>query len=301
MVDSPHSGDPTAQAAVESAPDQSAAAPSSPSTTSSRPTNARTCVGCGKPSDIEHAVKASGRQRAGAEPRRPLVRLVISEGEIAVDTGNGSFGRGAYVHAEAPCVASAANKGLARAAKSAVTVLGERITAASLAALICEAYERRSQSLLVAAKRAGRLEGGADAAAAAIRDGDAALVIVAADAAAARELSEVRKMIAEGRVLVWGDKQSLAQRAFGQTREAGVGVVVVTDTRIAAALRESRMIVDALASTGSASGAPSASIIGGGAANLRGPESAVATSHEAKTSGTKVPPNSKNQRGRKNA
>lgn len=264
----------------------------------------RTCVGCGRPAGLDEMVQASGRQREAEGPRRPLVRLVLADGasdsapsELAVDTGKGSFGRGAYVHAEVPCVTAAAGKGLARSAKSAVHIMGQRLTPTLLAGAICDAYERRAKSLLSAAKRAGRLEAGADAAALAIREGDAALVIVASDAGAARDLTEVRKLVAEGKVLVWGDKQTLSLNAFGQAREAGVGVVVVTDTRIAGALRESRMIVEALSSIGM----PSASILGGGAANLRGPGNAAPRPPEGAKSGAKVTSVSKNQGRRKNA
>jgi ribosomal protein L7Ae-like RNA K-turn-binding protein/predicted RNA-binding protein YlxR (DUF448 family) len=265
--------------------------------------NARTCVGCGRPAGLDETVQASGRQREAEGPRRPLVRLVLADGEegqpseLAVDTGKGSFGRGAYVHGEVPCVTAAAGKGLARSAKSAVNIMGQRLTPALLAGAICDAYERRAKSLLSAAKRAGRLEAGADAAALAIREGDAALVIVASDAGAARDLTEVRKLVAEGKVLVWGDKQALSLNAFGQAREAGVGVVVVTDTRIAGALRESRMIVEALVSFAT----PSASILGGGAANLRGPGSAATPAPAGAKSGAKVTSVSKNQGRRKNA
>lgn len=298
MIDSPHSDVQAASAA--------GVADEPSSLERSARSNARTCVGCGRPAGLEDTVQASGRQREAEGPRRPLVRLVLADNatsdsapsELAVDTGKGSFGRGAYVHAELPCVTAAAGKGLARSAKSAVTILGERLTPALLAGAICEAYGRRSKSLLSAAKRAGRLEAGADAAALAIRQGDAALVIVAADAAAARELTEVRKLVAEGKVVVWGDKQELSQNVFGQAREAGVGVVVVTDTRIAGALRESRMIVEALAPLGAAS----ASILGGGAANLRGPGSVALTSQEEAKHGAEVPSvAARNQGVRKNA
>lgn len=323
MVDSPHPG---AGSTLDAGDEPASSVADEPSSLGRNPRpNARTCVGCGRPAGLDDTVQASARQRESEGARRPLVRLVIASGEVAVDSGNGSFGRGAYVHAEGPCVAAAAGKGLARAAKSAVTMDGARLTASALASAIRDAYERRAKGLMSAAKRAGRLEAGADAAALAIRAGDAALVIVAADAGAARELTEVRKLVAEGKVLVWGDKQELSQIVFGQPREAGVGVVVVTDTRIAGALRESRMIVEALAPSGQAGfspgekprrgagtstsirgdaskfGAASASILGGGAANLRGPGNAVSTPREGATGGAEVTSVSQNQGRRKNA
>jgi len=183
------------------------------------------------------------------------VRIVIGpNGQIAVDAGKHSAGdastgagRGAYVHASHACVRGAAQRGLARAARAEPLLDGERVTGASLAAAICDAYARRACGLLGAAKRSRSLEVGADAVTICGRSGEASLIVVAADAAQAASLTEVRRAIAEGRAAVWESKSSLGEIVRGQPTESGVGVVAVTDTRIAAALRETLTIVASLA------------------------------------------------------
>jgi len=196
---------------------------------------------------------------------RPVVRLALGDGgEVAVDSGASSssgaagkrrsIGRGAYLHAELPCIAAAAAKGLARAIRAAASMNGEPLTKERLGAAIASAYERRAQSLLGASKRAGRLEVGTEAVAMAERNGVAHLIILAADASAAADRTEVRTAVSEGRALVWGNKLQLAELVFGSSHGsarseqpgAGLGVVAVTDTRLANALRESRMIVESV-------------------------------------------------------
>jgi hypothetical protein len=87
---------------------------------------------------------------------------------------------------------------------------------------------------------------GADAVTDACRRGDAALVVVATDAAAAAELSEVRRAIAEGRAVAWGTKRSLGDSLPGGTsRSDGVAVVAIGSARIASALRETIHAADA--------------------------------------------------------
>ncbi len=212
---------------------------------------ARTCVGCGEPEPLSSARAAGGKLAKLA--LRPLVRLLLGPGgEIAVDTGargkTAGFGRGAYVHAEPRCIAAAAQRGLLRAAKGPALMGGERVTAQGLTRAITEAYERRSLSLLSTAKRAGKLDVGSSRVVESTRRGHAHLVIVATDAAAAADMFEVRDAVSAGRALAWGSKQELAARLGGAAYSEGVGVVAVTDTRIAGALLESRRIVDALAS-----------------------------------------------------
>ena len=95
---------------------------------------------------------------------------------------------------------------------------------------------------------------GADAVTGACQRGEAALVLVACDAAAAADLGEVRRAVAEGRAVAWGTKERLgaivAARPVrgklrappgphdgGPTPEAvGVGVVAITSRTLAEAL-----------------------------------------------------------------
>ena len=80
------------------------------------------------------------------------------------------------------------------------------------------AMDRRIEGLLAAAVRSRRLARGADAVTGACRRGEAALVVVACDAAAAAELTEVRRAVAEGRAVAWGTKQRLGAIVPGDVR-----------------------------------------------------------------------------------
>jgi predicted RNA-binding protein YlxR (DUF448 family)/ribosomal protein L7Ae-like RNA K-turn-binding protein len=218
-------------------------------------TRTRTCVGCG-----EHVAR---------EAPGDLVRLVLGpEGEIAVDAHGhrdgggphapGGFGRGAYVHARRPCLDRAVKGGLARSAKGKVERIAgpggpdERppspLRVETLARAIQAAMDRRIEGLLAAAVRSRQLARGADAVTSACHRGEAELVLVARDAAAAADLTEVRNAVAEGRGVAWGSKAELARLVHpaGRPRaphdapqaEAGVAVIAVISARIAGALRE---------------------------------------------------------------
>ncbi|MCC6558948.1 MAG: YlxR family protein [Polyangiaceae bacterium] len=88
--------------------------PEAPAATRPRPEGAgkarvRTCVGCGERADAD-------------APGLPLVRLILGPGGIvAVDPGDGGFGRGAHVHPRPDCLARAVQRGLPRAAKGRVS------------------------------------------------------------------------------------------------------------------------------------------------------------------------------------
>jgi ribosomal protein L7Ae-like RNA K-turn-binding protein/predicted RNA-binding protein YlxR (DUF448 family) len=227
------------------------------------PRHARTCIGCGKAAALGQVRRAVARLM-GEPTTDPLVRIAIGpNGLVAVDAGQHAdsthgadrgAGRGAYVHASAACVRAAAQRGLARAAKAEPRLDGEIVTAASLATAIREAYGRRARGLLGAAKRSRSLEVGADAVTIAGRSGEAALIVVAADAAQAASLTEVRRAVSEGRAVVWESKASLGEVVRGHATESGVGVVAVTDTRIAGALQETLAIIASLASPSSSGG-----------------------------------------------
>jgi predicted RNA-binding protein YlxR (DUF448 family)/ribosomal protein L7Ae-like RNA K-turn-binding protein len=215
----------------------------------------RTCAGCGNTAALGRVRKATSKLM-GEESADPIVRIVIGPaGEIAVDAGqhgdNGEHGfRGAYVHANVACVKGAAQRGLSRAAKAAALLDGQPVTLASLAAAICDAYRRRAQGLLVAAKRARSLAVGSDAVTMSCREGEGHLVVVAVDAGQAADLTEVRRAVADGRAVAWPSKASLGEVVRGGPTESGVGVVAITDTRIAGAMRESLGIVAGLEPAG---------------------------------------------------
>ncbi len=149
----------------------------------------RTCAGCGKHAD------------AGE-----LVRVVLdpSSGEVAIDLAMSGFGRGAHVHATPECLAKSLKGGLAKVFKTKVT--GEL---PELGRQLVLAADRRIEGLLSGARRARQVVIGADAVREAIRDGKAALVVVARDAAAAASHTEVQRAIADGLAVPWSDKARL--------------------------------------------------------------------------------------------
>lgn len=197
----------------------------------------RTCIGCGE---------------RGAPDE--MVRLVLGpDGEVAVDAAGGGFGRGAHVHARGACITQAATRGLQRASKgraSSVSVAvkeggdvattdAERLSAAALADAIEAAMARRITGLFATAVRTRKTRVGSDAVTASWRSGDAALIVVATDAAAGRDLGAVRDAVSVGAAVAWGTKATLATVLFrGASSPDGVAVAAITDTRIADAVRD---------------------------------------------------------------
>lgn len=214
----------------------------------------RTCVGCGERVGVDDVRGA-----------RPLVRLILGPGGvIAVDPGDGGFGRGAHVHPQKDCLSAAVARGLARAAKGRVhAIVGaagkgaegagdqathgvEPLTTVSLARAVREATERRLQGLIRAAVRCQSAAIGADAVVGSCVRGEAALVLVACDAAAGADLPEVRRAVAEGRAVAWGSKLGLGALAGGP-HERGVAVMAISAAPIAAAIANAAHVVDTCA------------------------------------------------------
>lgn len=206
----------------------------------------RTCAGC-------------GRRVPGG--RDLLVRVVFGpEGAIAIDGGEGAFGRGAYVHPAVECVRIGGARGLARrrgprrdepAADGApkplegLNIDGAPLTSESLRAAVVAAFKRRLGGLFSAARRARSVVHGADACCAAIAAGEAAVVVVATDAAAAASRTEVRAAVAQGRAVAWGTKQELGELADAG-RQDGLAVVAILDPRIGLAARDAVRVMDTL-------------------------------------------------------
>lgn len=204
----------------------------------------RTCVGCG-----EHAAPEE------------LVRLVIGpSGEVVVDAAGGGFGHGAHVHARGACLAQAASRGLLRVTKGKArsvslavreggaasgsssraisTTEPSPLSAEALAQAIEAAMARRIVGLLATAVRMRRAHIGADAVTGAWLAGEAALLIVATDAAAAGAMSAVREAVSAGAAVAWGTRGSLAAALLRGATPEGVAVVAITDEGIAAAVRD---------------------------------------------------------------
>jgi predicted RNA-binding protein YlxR (DUF448 family) len=176
----------------------------------------RTCVGCGK-----------------ADARSELVRLIVSpEGEVAVDLAGGHFGRGAYLHPTMAC-ASRASKGLSRSLRQQVPV-----EPAGLAQLIAQASERRIGGLLSSAARCRQLAAGADSVASSLSSGEAALVVVARDAAAAASVGAVARAVADGRAVAFGTKAELGA-LVGRSE---IGVLAITSIPLAKAIRRTALV-----------------------------------------------------------
>jgi predicted RNA-binding protein YlxR (DUF448 family)/ribosomal protein L7Ae-like RNA K-turn-binding protein len=271
----------------EAEPQMNLSAPQEADVGEEAPRRTRTCVGCGERVD---ALGPDGRD---------LIRLILGpDGEIAVDPKGGGFGRGAHVHARRTCLERAARAGLLRATKGQGHLLEDGVdttqtaarvalSAGSLARAIQRSMDRRIEGLLVAAVRSRQLARGSDAVTGACRRGDGKLVVVACDAAAAAELTEVRRAVAEGRAVAWGTKARLGAivaPAAVRGRLAppqdstlgalppdprapvpeGIGVVAIASRQIGEALRHAAHAVDAVASLDGAPAPPDGSGSGGG-------------------------------------
>ncbi len=182
----------------------------------------RTCAGCGETADPI-----------------AMVRLVLGpENAIAVDAAGGAFGRGAHVHPSVDCVSKACKHGLARSFKANV-----RVEANVLRAEIADAYMRRADGLVLAAKRAHRLTVGTDETLEALaKSGGTMMVIVANDAASVVNRYEIAFAIKEGRARSWTSKATLG-RMLGKEE---VAVCAVTDVAMAEALRHAVDVASAV-------------------------------------------------------
>ncbi|MES1183618.1 MAG: DUF448 domain-containing protein [Myxococcales bacterium] len=163
----------------------------------------RTCVGC----------------RASGSPQ-DLVRLVVSDdGAVVPDLAGGAFGRGAWVHPRAACLADAVRGGLSRGLKTKVTT-----TLPELLGLLRDAAGRRAVSLLQAAQRARLAAVGTTALEEAERDGRVELLVMAGDAKASASLSPVLRLGQRGRVRLFQTKAELG-KAFKRDELALVGLL----------------------------------------------------------------------------
>jgi predicted RNA-binding protein YlxR (DUF448 family) len=237
----------------------------------------RSCVGCG--------------ERVDTTGNHVLVRLIVSpEGEVAVDARGGGFGRGAHVHPRPDCLQKAVERGIARSAKARVNTLatetGELVplTRAALAEAIQRSADRRIEGLILSAKRAHRLAIGADAVRSAWGRGDAQLILVARDAAAAADLTEVRQAVAEGRGAAWGTKVHVATLVHGPARteahRVGVGVIAVSSRTIAVALQEAIYIADAVTGAPTQTASKRGASVSRSRSSAESPRKAVAVSDQ---------------------
>lgn len=206
----------------------------------------RTCVGCGAAIEIDDPI--------GDTVRVVLGPPVGGDGadevrEIAVDAGTRrSGGRGASLHPTPKCVGVAAQRGLNRSFKAKLVIDGKRLDARSLGDAIVAALDRRIASLLGAAVRSKHAFIGSEPVCAALRSesGPRVLVVVATNAEAAANTTEVRRAVADGRAVAWSNKQGLAAAVLAGPRSEGVGVVAIVERNLAAAVRAAVQQADGL-------------------------------------------------------
>ena len=183
-----------------------------------KPGSRRQCAGCAK------------RDFADA-----LVRVVLdpADGSLAVDLADSRFGRGAHVHASKECAQKALRGGFAKVFKCKVEG-----TVESLGEQILDAADRRIEGLLAGARRGKLAISGSDVVRAAYREGTAAMIVVASDAAAAAKLSEIQDAVAQGKAIGWSNKQRLGA-IFGRDE---VAVCAVLHEGVAKAIGSARLM-----------------------------------------------------------
>ena len=180
----------------------------------------------------------SRRQCAGCAKRDfadALVRVVLdpADGSLAVDLADSRFGRGAHVHASKECAQKALRGGFAKVFKCKVEG-----TVESLGDQILDAADRRIEGLLAGARRGKLAISGSDVVRAAYREGTAAMIVVASDAAAAAKLSEIQDAVAQGKAIGWSNKQRLGA-IFGRDE---VAVCAVLHEGVAKAIGSARLM-----------------------------------------------------------
>ena len=173
----------------------------------------RTCAGC---------------REIGDPHLQSLVRVVLGpSGEAVPDLSGSGFGRGAWVHPRAACLAKALPRGFSKSMKNAVTT-----SVAEFSAALRAQAERRAYSLIGAAFRARKAAAGSTA----VRDAHAAglikLVLVACDARAAAETPWVDALVKSGKARAFGSKELLG-RVIGRP---DTGVIAILDDGITTAL-----------------------------------------------------------------
>ncbi len=194
-----------------------------------KPGSRRQCAGCAK------------RDFADA-----LVRVVLdpADGSLAVDLADSRFGRGAHMHASKECAQKALRGGFAKVFKCKVEG-----TVESLSEQILAAADRRIEGLLAGARRGKLAISGSDVVRAAYREGTAALIVVASDAAAAAKLPEIQDAVAQGKAIGWSNKQRLGA-IFGRDE---VAVCAVLHEGVANAIGSARSMAMPFAGGGTRS------------------------------------------------
>ena len=179
----------------------------------------RTCAGC----------------REVGDPGE-LVRAVLGpEGQAVPDLSGSGFGRGAWVHPRAACLAKALPRGFSKSMKASV-----HTSPADFAAALCAQAERRAYSLIGAAFRARKAAAGTTAVRDAFTAGLVKLVLVASDARAAATTPAVEALVKSGQARAFGSKELLG-RAIGRPE---TGVIAILDDGISTALLHTLVVAE---------------------------------------------------------
>ena len=194
----------------------------------------------------------SRRQCAGCAKRDfadALIRVVLdpADGSLAVDLADSRFGRGAHMHASKECAQKALRGGFAKHFKCKID--GTRTSLESLSEQVLDAADRRIEGLLAGARRGKLAISGSDVVRAAYRDGTAAIIVVASDAAAAAKLAEIQDAVAQGKAIGWSNKQRLGA-IFGRDE---VAVCAVLHDGVAKAIGTARNLALPFAAGGTRS------------------------------------------------
>jgi predicted RNA-binding protein YlxR (DUF448 family) len=192
----------------------------------------RTCVGCHARIDTDAPANANL-----GDAFRVVLGLVTEaqKHEVAVDLAGSSFGRGAHVHATAGCLAKACAGGFSKAFRRQVSA-----EPAKLVAEVARVAHQRIEGLLLGARRAGHLAFGEEAKGHSAED--TPLFLVARDAGGSALGGPLRHAVAEGRVLVWGTKESLGNLF---SREL-VALVAVRHESVAREIRKTSRLPESL-------------------------------------------------------
>jgi len=172
------------------------------------------------------------------------VRLVVGPSApfVAVDLGRRLAGRGVSVHPKRACIHSASRRGgLARSLRGVAQVEPE-----SIERMVVEQFERRALGLLSSAERARCLALGTDAVRAALKANKGDLLIRAKDSRGRRDKLAHAATALGCASATWGTKASLGD-AFGRSE---LGVLLVTDRGIAAAVLDCLSHIEALSEDG---------------------------------------------------
>jgi predicted RNA-binding protein YlxR (DUF448 family) len=178
----------------------------------------RTCVGCMKkrPSSEMLHIRCVESDALELDWPRPL-------------SVRAERGRGAHLHAQAPCVKQAVRKGLARSFRRPFRLKDTEFTK-----FLWNRMHQRLWHLLMLALRQGKVEFGLDAAAHAYLSHECSLLILASDASEHMALPWVSGAIVAGRAMVLGTQDTLGglqHRAVNLN--AKVPLLTVKDTHIA--------------------------------------------------------------------